>query len=107
MVQERRADREAGMVRRIMYDAIIVGAGPSGGWVAKTLTEAGMRVLVLEAGPSRRAPKTRHLIDRVRRKVGLNADGAEAARGRQPIQSQCYAWAVDPKAFVDDLDNPY
>ena len=32
------------------YDAIVVGAGTSGGIMARDLSEAGMRVLVLEAG---------------------------------------------------------
>ncbi len=34
-----------------MYDALIVGSGASGGWVAKELTEQGLEVLMLEAGP--------------------------------------------------------
>jgi choline dehydrogenase-like flavoprotein len=33
------------------YDAIIVGSGACGGWAAMELTQAGMRVLMLEAGP--------------------------------------------------------
>lgn len=33
------------------YDAVIVGAGVAGALVAKRLTKAGMRVLLLEAGP--------------------------------------------------------
>ncbi|MGH9823774.1 MAG: GMC family oxidoreductase N-terminal domain-containing protein, partial [Blastocatellia bacterium] len=36
---------------RKVYDAIIVGSGASGGMSAKELTEKGMEVLVLEAGP--------------------------------------------------------
>lgn len=33
-----------------VYDAIIVGAGASGGWAAKLLTEAGMNVALVDAG---------------------------------------------------------
>ncbi len=38
------------MTKQQVYDAIIVGSGATGGWAAKTLTEKGMRVLLLEAG---------------------------------------------------------
>ena len=34
------------------YDVVIVGAGVNGALIAKRLTRAGLRVLVLEAGPS-------------------------------------------------------
>ncbi|PYI51278.1 GMC family oxidoreductase [Paenibacillus flagellatus] len=38
---------------RDVVDAVIIGAGAAGGVLAKELSEAGMRVVVLEAGPFR------------------------------------------------------
>ena len=34
-----------------VYDAVVVGSGACGGWAAMELTRAGMKVLMLEAGP--------------------------------------------------------
>lgn len=50
------------MARMQTFDAVIVGSGASGGWVAKQLTEAGLRVAVLEAamwGASRSCGRVR------------------------------------------------
>ena len=38
------------MAKEIIYDAIIVGSGATGGWAAKELTQKGLKVVVLEAG---------------------------------------------------------
>ena len=35
---------------RDVFDAVVVGSGATGGFAAKQLTEAGMRVAVLEVG---------------------------------------------------------
>ncbi len=74
------------------YDAIVIGSGACGGWAARELTAAGLRTLVLEAGPDH------------------DADGTPSAPapGRQPIQSRSYAHRPETAhLFVDDVDHPY
>lgn len=74
------------------FDAIVVGSGACGGWAAKELTEQGLEVALLEAGPE------------------LPADGEDAppAPGRQAIQERCYAFEPGTAhLFVDDVENPY
>ena len=44
------------MAKQIIYDAIVVGSGASGGWAAKELTEGGMHVLLLDADLSNFSP---------------------------------------------------
>jgi len=39
--------------RRTIHDVLVIGSGASGGWVAKELTERGLTVAMLEAGPPR------------------------------------------------------
>jgi choline dehydrogenase-like flavoprotein len=88
-----------------VYDAIVVGSGATGGWAAKQLTEAGMQVAVLEAGPPV-TPKefTEHVQPFELKYRGFSPKLAD----RQPIQSQCYACREpNHKWFVDDIENPY
>jgi choline dehydrogenase-like flavoprotein len=101
-------------------DAIVVGSGAAGGLAAMLLTEAGLRVLVLEAGPSmgRNSLARRLSANALRllgsaipssppmslvRKMALNTVG----QWRQPIQTQFKQWTNAPELFVDDLDCPY
>ena len=35
----------------VLYDAIVIGTGISGGWAAKELGEQGLNTLILERGP--------------------------------------------------------
>ena len=99
---------------RDVFDAIVVGSGATGGLAAKELTEAGMRVAVLEAGgkvtPSDYTehippyePKYRGNSDFVRH----NLKSTEVLRER-PIQGLIYACRESNyKWFVNDIENPY
>jgi choline dehydrogenase-like flavoprotein len=95
------------MAHTPLYDAVIVGSGPTGGYAAKTLSEAGMKVLVLDAGRRQRHGNALLRFDDLRRKLGYRIEEDPAAVRRQRVQSSFYAWRVHPHAFVDDTANPY
>jgi choline dehydrogenase-like flavoprotein len=84
-----------------IFDVIVVGSGLTGSWVTRDLAEAGLSVLLLEAGPW--LSSSNHSNVR-------NSDPThrEAFCGRQPVQSRHPAyWQTNPELFVDDLENPY
>lgn len=106
------------------FEAIVIGAGAAGGLASMILAEAGMKVLLLDAGRTRPfaaaplsdllawiAPRITDpalvalLPGLIRRwgVYGLKALGYV----RQPVQSKCFAWLMAPNAFIDDRDFPY
>ena len=107
-----------------MHDAIVVGGGAAGGLAALLLTEAGLNVVVLDAGWRRslvEAPWSRTAGAMVGAFANPKAlrflppaviwKGRRALKRfgavRQPTQSTCYAWERLPEAFVDDKASPY
>jgi choline dehydrogenase-like flavoprotein len=87
------------------YDAIVVGSGATGGWAAKKLSEAGLKVALLEAGRNISAEEfTEHMPAY---KLDFRNISPEIVRTR-PIQKMCYAcMEYNYDWFVDDLQNPY
>ncbi|HJQ25156.1 MAG TPA: GMC family oxidoreductase [Blastocatellia bacterium] len=96
------------MGKEIIYDAVIVGSGATGGWAAKELTQKGLKVAVLEAGRKLDPLKdyTEHTWPYELKYRGFG-DQRDMAR-TQPIQSKCYACnEYGRQFFVNDQENPY
>ncbi len=90
------------------FDAIVVGSGISGGWVAKELCERGLRTLLIERG--------RH-VEHKRDYNDFATPWEVSNRGFVPeaevaehyaIQSQCYAFNSSTRQWwVKDSEHPY
>lgn len=90
------------------FDAIVVGSGISGGWVAKELCERGLKVCVLERGSDLDPiadysdnidPWDMKHFDRV---------SPDAAKADYAVQSTSYAFKDSNKhLYIKDSDQPY
>lgn len=89
------------------FDAIIVGTGPCGGFAAKELTEKGLTVLVLDAGPMPVAGRdfARHEWPWQQPGRGLSAERSLPAR---PANRVPLLWSQHPDhPFTTDPDKPF
>jgi choline dehydrogenase-like flavoprotein len=92
--------------RKSNFDVLVVGSGASGGWAAKRLSEAGLKVAIVEAGrPQSDANFSEHkpAFDLKYRNMT-----PEIIRKTRPIQSKfdvCNEYTQD--WFINDFDEPY
>jgi choline dehydrogenase-like flavoprotein len=88
----------------IVYDAIVVGSGATGGVAAKTLSEQGLKVLVLEAG--RNLDPNRDLsndaVYMAKRFYNLSIARNHTFQGSHPGY-----WKTNPDFFANEKENPY
>lgn len=88
------------------FDVLVIGSGASGGWVAKRLTEAGVKVALLEAGRAHTAADFREHTPAFSLKYRDRAP--DVIRRTRPKQKDCYAcMEYNYDWFANDLEEPY
>ena len=91
------------------FDAIVIGSGPGGSVAVKELTERGLEVLLLEAGPD----LTQELFDppepKAPRPLGMDLDlRARAMLAGQYRQARrSFFSEISNRFLVNDRDNSY
>ena len=88
-------------------DVVVVGSGATGGWVCKTLCEAGHQVLLLEAGPA----IDKSLLPEKWYQTGdqtANSGDESFDSSRQQVQKNHPAYcAANHQLWIDDVNHPY
>jgi choline dehydrogenase-like flavoprotein len=88
------------------YDAIVVGSGASGGWAAKRMSEAGMRVALVCAGRPLTDGDYREHVQPYQLKYMARANNL--IRRTRPVQKDCYACTEHNESwFCNDIEEPY
>ncbi len=88
------------------YDVIVVGSGASGGWAVKRLSEAGLKVALVDCGrPQSDSNFTEHTPTFEFKYRNLTTS---LIRKTRPVQADCYACTESTADwFANDLDEPY
>ena len=96
-------------MKKEFYDAVVVGSGVAGSIAVKELTEKGMSVILLEAGPflgEKDFPVTPGSHEKIK-KIDALARFKIAATG-QPLQARATYMSNEYRhLFVNDWQNPY
>ncbi len=92
--------------RQTTYDAVVVGAGASGGWAAKRLTEAGLTVALVDAGRPHTSSDVREHVPGFQ--LPFRSMAPAVLRRTRPRQIECYACTEhNYDWFADDRAEPY
>jgi len=91
---------------KFVYDVAVVGSGASGGWACKRLSEAGLKVALVDAGrPQSDANFTEH---KPAFELKYRDQADSVIRKTRPVQKDCYAcMEYNYDWFCNDLDEPY
>jgi len=89
------------------YDALVVGSGAAGSFAAKELTQRGLEVLLLEAGPKITEDDFKPPSGAAQKGIGLLPRALATLQG-QPIQARVAFFGKQFKhLFVNDWKHPY
>ncbi len=88
------------------FDVVVVGSGASGGWACKRLSEAGLKVALVDAG---RPQSDKNFAEHMAPFELKYRDRApEIIRKTRPVQKDCYAcMEYNYDWFCNDLEEPY
>jgi len=91
------------------FDAIVVGSGITGGWAAKELTEAGLKVLMIERGREIRHQQDYETETKAPWELPFRGLGDAALyREQYPVQMlNRHFNEFTQNHFVNDAENPY
>ncbi|MCB0629274.1 MAG: GMC family oxidoreductase [Saprospiraceae bacterium] len=90
------------------FDAIVIGAGMSGGWAAKEFCDKGLKTLLLERGRD-----VKHIVDYPTTNMQPwefphRGQIPYEVQKENPVVSRCYAFREDAQHFfVKDKEHPY
>lgn len=93
----------------MQFDAIVVGSGITGGWAAKELTEAGLKVLMIERGREIRHQQDYATETKTPWDMPFRGEGDQALFAREyPVQMLNRHFTEYTQGhFVSDAENPY
>ncbi|MEM9820114.1 MAG: GMC family oxidoreductase [Bacteroidota bacterium] len=90
------------------FDAIVIGAGMTGGWAAKELCDHGLKTLVLERGRNVQHLKDYPTTNLQPWEFKHRGQVSQQMKADNPVVSKCYAFREDTTHFfVKDQEHPY